>query len=469
MAASPKIVPPLSPSTPKILLEIPVSLIQALERLNKEIVYVRATSEIAELSSPAGETKLKYMSPHDFKNADYSDRSILVEKKRVFLAPEWMKWPKRRKVNRTVYEPGQDRITKDGNLNTWFPSPNKPIKSDVSLFLHYIDHLFASDPTYKPWFMRWLAYPVQNLGAKLHTSSVFWSTQTGTGKSTLSYIMKEIYGQHNCSLLSENDLDASFNGWAVGKVWVEVDEMQGGPRARRRAETLKSFSTRHTIPIDLKYQNRYEIRDTINYYYTSNHIESLYLDAQDRRFFVHNVGDTKLSEEFFRQEFGPWLKAGGFSAVHYYLLNDIDLSTPVLGGNPYSTEPAPFSPGAAAPHTKSRQAVIEAGYDDVEAWIKELLDCPPNVLGEDEGRTLFTANELYKIYRGQYPEIKTSLQTFSHKLNQQHMQVNEGKQIRVGVTRLRLYSVTPAVTPVTLSQLKETLSRERGEVCDTSE
>src|SRR5271167_3272336 len=105
-------------------------LLSALLALNKEIVYVWDTSEIAEITPRVGETKLKYMKPHDFKNADYSNRFVDIDGKKVFLAPEWMKWDDRRLVNRTVYEPGQPRITSDNDLNTWFESPNKPIKDD---------------------------------------------------------------------------------------------------------------------------------------------------------------------------------------------------------------------------------------------------------------------------------------------------------------------------------------------------
>jgi hypothetical protein len=455
---------PASPKPPKAsaITVMPSTLLTALNSLNNEIVYVRATSEIAELHPPSGVTRLKYMSPHDFKNADYSDRYVDIAGRKVFLAAEWMKWPQRRKVNRTVYEPGQPRITPDGDLNTWFPSPNLPQKGDCSLFHQYLDHLFTSDPTYKEWFLAWLAYPVQHLGAKLHTACVFWSTMTGTGKSTLAYFMKEIYGQHNCSLLREADLDSTYNGWAVNKQFAEVDEMPSGTRARRRAESLKSLTTRQTIPVDLKYQNRYEIRDTINYYYTSNHIESLYLDSHDRRFFVHNVGDNKLPEEFFRKQFGPWLKGGGFSHIHHYLLHEIDLSKPVLGGDPYSTSPAPFSPGAAAPLTKSRQAVIEAGYDDVEGWIRELVECPVNILGEDDCRTLFTSRELYDLFSAQFPSVKIGPQLMARKLAEQGLAIHGGKQIRVNGTKLRLFSINgdaktrETITPETACLMRQT-------------
>lgn len=453
-------VPTSAPDPKSNLIAMPPTLNSALAALNKEICFVRDTNEIAELHADNGSHKLRYMSPYNFRTAAYSDRFLNADGRRIDIAAAWMKWDGRRKVNRTVYEPGQPRITPDGNLNTWFSSPNKPKKGDLTLWNRYLDHIFQSDPTYRDWVIAWLAYPIQHPGAKLNTALAFWSTQTGTGKTTLAYIMKEIYGQHNCSVLRDGDLDSAFNGWAINKQFIEVDELRSGPRARQRAETLKSLITQQRIPVDLKYQNRYEIRDTLNYYFTSNHITSLYLDKHDRRFFIHDVGGTKLPEEFYRKELGPWLKVGGFSAIHHYLLHEVDLARPIVGGDPYTLNPAPFSPNADAPHSKSRVRVVEASRDEVEAFLAELIDSPSNILGPDDHRTLFTATELHDIFRQSCGETKIGSQVIARKLTEQGLQVLDGLQIRYKGMKLRLYSI--GKLPLTTSEAKAILIQERG-------
>ena len=446
--------------------QMPATLDILLESLNSEIVLVLDTLEIAEINPAPNQTSLRFMSPADFKNTAYADRLLVRDGRRLSIASEWVKWPRRRTVNRTVYEPGQPRITPDNNLNTWFPSPNIPKAGDLTLWHRYIDHVFAPDPTYRDWFLAWLAYPIQHPGAKLNTAAVFWSTETGTGKSTLAYIMKEIYGQHNCSLLREADFDSKFNGWAVGKQFVEVDEMPAGSlRARKRADLLKSLTTRSRIPVDLKFQNRYEIRDTINYFYTSNHIESLYLDPQDRRFFVHDLGRAKLPEEFFRAELGPWLKAGGFAAIHHYLKHEIDLARPIVGGNPYSLELRPFSPNADAPHSTARRQAIEGGFSDAEQWINELLENPIPALGDRAHLTIFTARELYDIFRNQCPDARMGHAAFGRELTKRNMRLNDGTQVRLRDEemrdiKLRLYSIAET-RPKTVSEIRETFYRER--------
>lgn len=457
--------PTTSTSKPKAaVLQMPETLNSALRALNKEICYVKSTNEIAELRADAGEHKLRYMSPYDFRNAAYCDRFIIAKvegkEKRVDLAPAWMKWEDRRKVNRTVYEPGQPRLTSDGNLNSWFPSPNKPIKGDLTLWFKYLDHIFQSDPTYRDWVLAWLAYPIQYPGTKLNTAVAFWSSQSGTGKTTLAYIMKEIYGHHNCAVLRDGDLDASFNGWAVNRQFIEVDELRGGMRARNRAETLKSLITQQRIPVDLKYQNRYEIRDTLNYYFTSNHIEFLYLDKHDRRFFIHNVGSNKLPEQFYTRELGPWLKSGGFSAIHHYLLKEIDLKAPIVGGNPISLDPAPFSPNADAPHSKERDKVITAGMNDIEEWIAELIDSPENILGDKVSQTLFTSRELHEVFISKYPSLKYGPSELARQLTGAGLQVMDGLQFRLNSQKLRLYCI--GSKPSTTAEVKSRWLTERG-------
>jgi hypothetical protein len=456
-------VPQVAPvKKPSKVVQMPESLEMALESLNEQIAFVNATKEVAELHPASGEIRLNYMSPYDFKNASYSDRSIYTNDRRYFLAAEWMKWSHRRKVNKTVYDPGQSRITSDNNLNTWFPSPCIPKKGGLTLWNRYLDHIFSTEPEYREWFIHWLAYPLQHPGTKLHTAVVFWSTQTGTGKSTLAYVMKEIYGQHNCSRLQEGDLSAHFNGWAVNKQFIEVDEMSGrGSEAR--AELLKAFITRQTIPVDLKYQNRYEIRDTLNFFFTTNHIESLHLDEDDRRFFVHNVGSVKLSADFFQTEFGPWLKQEGFAAIAWYLLHEIDLAKPILGGDPYSSAPAVFRPGNAAPMTASRQMVIDSSMDDIEGWLTDLKTDPELAIGRKQ--SLFTAKELYALFKDNRPEAKSTPALFGRKAKRILTVCGGGNPVRLpGYAYDRMLSTNPEHADLSHAELKAIYDTELNHV-----
>src|SRR5271156_1330819 len=103
-------------------------VVAALEEMNKEIIFVHHTKEVVRLNPKEGETKLSYTSVYNFKQADFSNRSVMLDGNPVYLAEQWMKYPKRNEAWKTVYEPAQPRITEDGNLNVWFPSKCIPKK-----------------------------------------------------------------------------------------------------------------------------------------------------------------------------------------------------------------------------------------------------------------------------------------------------------------------------------------------------
>jgi putative DNA primase/helicase len=352
----------------------------------------------------------------------------------------WIDWPERRNVYKLSYDPGKPRFTPEGNLNTWLPSPCVPKQGDLTLFHDYLDRLFILDPTYKDWFIAWLAYPIQYPGTKLNTACIFWSRQTGTGKSMMGRIMCEVYGSTNSTVIREAELHSQFNHWADGRQFVMIEEIKGA-NAEKHADALKAMVTQQTVWINKKNKAQYELRDCANYYFNSNHPDALYLDPNDRRFFVHHIGNQKYPDEKWRNEFKPWADNGGYAAIHYYLMHEVDLSKPVVGGRPYSMEPYPFSPNAAAPQTAARTEMIENSRSDAETWVDELLGWPANVL-QGHQWTLCTMKELWELFQSEYPRTAVKRKTFASVVRSQRKAVyaDNDVQLSSGV-RVKLYWV----------------------------
>jgi hypothetical protein len=378
-------------------------ILAALENLNKKVCVVKNIGKVVEYDS----TRIEEPNPMAFKafqHEMYANVSTFIPD----LAQRWVKWRDRKTVKAIVYEPGQDLFCGDGKefLNTWRPSDLKPIQGNLTIWRQYIDHLFAPDPTYKDWFIAWLAYPLQNPGVKLHTTSVFWSKETGTGKSTIGYIMEQLYGEHNFKEIEEADLSSSYNHWAVFRCFIMGDEIRGD-RAREVANRMKGWITRRVMTVNLKYRAQFDYRDCLNYFFTSNHSDAFFLTPQDRRFFVHHVNEKKVSTLMSNRDFNKWLRSGGYSAILYYLLN-VDLSKPIVGGKPDSLDPAPFDPRADAPRTAARQEMIEAGKDEIDVWLE----------GMDEetfpatGWKLATAEDLFTEFNRIYPRANLKYRPF---------------------------------------------------------
>src|SRR5271154_5533706 len=295
--------------TPKAEKKSPKStanLEMEIEALNKKCAFIFKSAEVVVIPT-LEKPELDIYSVNKFNHV--FDR--VVDGKS--LAHEWMKSPKRNTVYKVTYVPEGPQYI-DGNLNTWVPSPIKPKKGDVSRFLAYIDHIFKNDPTHKDWFIRWAAYPIQHPGTKLNTAIVCWSKQTGNGKTTFGLIMRHIYGFHNSYKIGQKNLTETHNIWQQRKVFIYGEEIRSGI-SDKQADELKPMITGDTIVINPKHVQQFEIPDTINYYFTSNHDHAFYLDEADRRFFVHELPEERGSTAFW-DDFYAYLDNGGDEAIY---------------------------------------------------------------------------------------------------------------------------------------------------------
>lgn len=399
----------------------------AIAHLNKKCVFLLKSSEVAIVPTPA-HPELDIYSAAKF--------SLRFDRKidGAYLASEWLKSPIRRDAYKVVYEPGKPQFI-DGNLNTWVPSPVKPKKGDLSRFHAYIDHMFKSDPTHKDWFLAWFAYPLQNPGVKLGTACVFWSRQTGNGKTTFATILRKLYGMHNSAKIVQRNLTESHNSWAQRKQIVVGEEIKSSTSGKEADET-KVLITSESITINPKHVQQYEIRDTINYYFSSNHDKAFNLDNEDRRFFVHEVTEDKGSDAFWKA-FYAYLENGGYEAILYFLLNDIDLAKPILYevGEPLRS----FSPNAAAPESRARKAMIEAVQDEADEWIRDLTDAPEHML-QVANPALSTSETLFTHFFKANPHTKIKPAVFTSKLTSAFHRLYNGNPVRLANgTRKRVY------------------------------
>lgn len=435
------------------------ALTEALHQLNREVFIVFKLQRIAVLPIPTRPT-LTLLTFESFVNNMYADRRIGP----ISVADEWRKWKGHKVVQDIVYEPGKPIFTAEGNYNEWRGSGLAPKAGPLTPWNKLLDHLFAEDSTHRDWFLAWLAYPFQYPGTKHHTACLFWSKGTGTGKSTIGYILKHLYGLHNYSLIRDSDLGGNFNPWAAGKQIAEVEELRGGSNAPKIADFMKSMITQHDIRVNEKHKAHYTVRDCINYYFTSNHSNALYLEEYDRRFFVHAIPNRPLPDDFFEGDLKPWLDSGGYEAILHFLMN-LDLSKPIIGGRNRSIEPAPFRPGGFAPDTMAKKRMALESLDDAEAWAWELRNFPGNFPLAD-GHTIFTHAELRFLFTHYRPNHKFGTQQLSRRFNDKLCVLGDGHPVQIeNGLRERLLAIEPKHENLTSAQLKAVRAQEIEESC----
>lgn len=400
-----------------------------LHELNEEVVFVHDPGLVLEIKT------LQRMAPEKFAASIFANRFWLEErivytgkekkpvkqmvKKRT--AKEWIGWPSRGEVVRTTYAPGQPRpTTEQAEFNTWQGwgvEYKLIVKGDVSLWRQLLDHLFTgAQPEHRHWFEQWLAYPLQNPGVKMYSAPVVWGLNQGTGKTLIGHTMAKIYGK-NFGEIEKQNLLGTFNEWAVDKQFVMGDEITGDDK-RDSADRMKSVITRNEIRINAKYIPSYVVRDCVNYYFTSNHPDSFFIEDEDRRYFIHKVTVGPLSEEFYRK-YDAWYRSpAGMGNLFYYFLH-YDL--------------AGFNPTGHAPVTVYKLTMIDAGRSDAGAWVVMLRDTPEQVLPAGlKKRTLWTSTELFALWEMRNSNKKLTMPGLRRELERGHFNMaHKGQPVRI--------------------------------------
>lgn len=368
-------------------LELPLEKVgddDELWKLNTELVYVEEPAGVLQLSTG------RVLNKSTLVDLAYANRFVLAPDGRgnivkVNAADRWLRWANRRTCRRLSYSPGQSQVLADGGYNLWRGWGVEPKAGDVSPFIKLINHIFKDDKAAKTWFLQWLAYPLQNPGTKMFTSSLLFSLAHGTGKSLIGYTMGKIYGD-NFSVVSGEELKSSFNEWSKNKQFVLGEEITGSDK-RTDGDRLKHMVSRERVSINTKYQPVYSLPDCVNYLLTTNHPDALFLENSDRRMFVYEIEGSPLPTEFYTKTYNTWKETTGPAALFHYLLNNIDCST--------------FDPRAPALMTTAKADMHELSRSDVDSWAVQLVNDPAGILqidGRPIQRDLFTVSELLGLY-----------------------------------------------------------------------
>jgi putative DNA primase/helicase len=211
------------------------------------------------------------------------------------------------------------------------------------------------------WLLRWLAYPLQNVGAKLRTSVVMHGDE-GAGKNFLFDLVASIYGKYGV-LVGQDELEDKFNDWRSCKLFVVGDEVSSRQELVHNKNRLKALITSPTVQINPKNLPRREEANHMNVVFLSNEITPLALDNSDRRYLV--IYTPRAKDFAFYRALGKWRDNGGAEAFYHFLL------TYPLDG---------FDPFAPAPQTAAKRDLIDINRKSPElfwlAWQSGEIDLP---------------------------------------------------------------------------------------------
>ena len=322
-------------------------------------------------SSPVGlprvyQTRAKFMDATGHlelttRSADEDGNEVL---KKSPAATLWFKDPNRIVVERRIFDPTKaERVVTMADtgaqvLNVFRGLPCDPKRGDVKPMLMLVDALTNGRADLRKWFLQWLAYPLQNPGAKLHQCVYVYSAKQGVGKSALGEVMLDIYGRELYGKdINEDDFFGPWNAWIETGLFGLCDELSfDGSKKSRSA--FKRAVTSTGMELRAKYRAGLPIQNHCNFYFTGNSPGGLPLGSsgENRRVLVLEVR-KHLPHVWFKGPFDKWRNAGGAASWMYYLVNHVSTDS--------------FSPYDNAPQTAEVELSIESSATRVESWVRQ--------------------------------------------------------------------------------------------------
>lgn len=213
------------------------------------------------------------------------------------------------------------------------------------------------------WLVQWLAYPIQNPGAKMKTALIFHGPQ-GAGKNMFFDAYRAIYGDEHSSIITQDTMEDQFNSdWAEQKLFVLADEIVAVQERTHIKNKLKTMVTGDRVRINQKMIAAYSEKNHYNMVFLSNELNPVVLEHQDRRYFV--IWTPEKREKAYYDRVDREIKNGGIAALHQFLLN-------------YPLDD--FNPNAEPPMTRAKQDLIFLNLDTPKAfyteWSRGMLDIP---------------------------------------------------------------------------------------------
>lgn len=251
------------------------------------------------------------------------------------LANRWLEHPMRREIDldNLVFDPTQ-RVNLKTHINMFEGFPLKPKKDEAKakLALGLLYSLCSSEPNCDEifhWALCWLAYPLQNPGAKMQTALLFFGEKQGTGKSLFfEGIVKPIYGAHGATG-GQHQLDAQYTHWRSQKLFVLFEEILSRQDKYSHFGLVKHMITGRDQMVTQKFKDDRTEANHMNVVMLSNEFQAVPLEPDDRRFEVveaRNPLDPSLLEEI-QAALGNGLSEAFYAFLLEYPLGDFNPHT----------------------------------------------------------------------------------------------------------------------------------------------
>lgn len=201
--------------------------------------------------------------------------------------------------NRSMQE-----TTPPGVFNTW-PGlcaenlPQVPEETVAELVQPILDHLrdVVTGPQHIGFLLAWLAQQVQDPAHHTQVMIILQGLQ-GAGKNIiLDFFRDRVLGE-GVAFKTSNPSKDIFGGHSVAlrdRIFVNLDELSSDD-IRPLMPRLKDLVTSSTVHVNPKNQPAFDVRNLANILATSNHINPIHIEPQERRIVVFACNSSKKGD-----------------------------------------------------------------------------------------------------------------------------------------------------------------------------
>lgn len=264
-----------------------------------------------------------------FKNATvlvFENNKDGGKKEKIYnVFTEWSKRDKTIPIFKGLtFDPNQGAVTKDQKFNQFTKGRwgIRPKKGDCSRMLNHIREVWCeNDEAVFNWVIMYLANIFQRPGDKPH-SAIALLGAPGTGKSIilehgLAHMLGNMYGKS----AQRKHMTGNFNKHLGGKLlWLAEESLFAGDV--EGMNVLKDMIASETLMVEPKNYNAYPVPNHTRFFFTSNSVHALKLEADDRRFLVLKASEKYKQNAQYFTELRHWMtKENGNNYFLHYLLN----------------------------------------------------------------------------------------------------------------------------------------------------
>jgi len=253
------------------------------------------------------------------KHPEVLGKTITIGDVAYPLAPFWLEWSGATKFNRIVFAPeGSKEQVGITDYQTWhgFAVDAAPGKWDTTrAFIR--DVICSGNESHERWLHNWLAALFQEPGQHGHVAVTLLGGQ-GIGKSVFceNVIGDVLPKEHFLALNDSKRLTSDFNAHLSERVVVFCDEAFFA--GKKEADKVKTLITQGQVTINPKHLPVEVQQSCMHILISSNSLDPIHMDADDRRYFVLRVSEAHKNDTKYFNRLLRALKHEHPAMLHYF-------------------------------------------------------------------------------------------------------------------------------------------------------